>query len=62
MRAPSGEIAGCISPRTGCGPSSAKRRPLGVNGARVKATSAENASVRAAPPATGRRFTTPSAV
>ena len=27
--------------------------PLGVNGARVKATSAENASVRAAPPAIG---------
>ena len=51
-----------MSPRTGCGPAASKSRPVGVNAARVKATSAENGTVRAAPPATGRRFTTPSAV
>ena len=58
---PSGEIVGCIRPRTGCGPSGGKARRAGVNAARVNATSAENATRRAAPPTVGRRFTPPSA-
>jgi len=61
-REPSGAIVGCIRPRTACGPSGAKLRRLGVNAARVNATSAENAIGRAAPPARGRRLMTPSAV
>ena len=59
---PSGEMAGCIRPSTGCGPSGGKARRAGVNAARVKATSAVNGTGRAGPPAAGRRFTPPSAV
>ena len=60
--APSGEIAGCVMPRTVCGPCGASEWCLGVNAALVKFTAAENSTVRAAPPFAGRRLILPSAV
>ena len=59
---PSGEITGCMIPRTGCGPERSNARRFGVNAGRVNDTSAVSSITRAAPPAAGRRLILPSAV